>query len=527
MRWRDLIVALSLSNLVYLRCWAELLAVSRNELYWLANPPSPPHFIALIINVILLALILTALMSGLRQRHGLAFKLAPLICLLILVSLVNSLRILMVNSGDLFPRFMRQRTPAIGVLIAIAIVVALMFGGIRALKPAYMLLILVSPFVPIAFVQAGYRIATFDPSITADGRMAARLPAKRLNAPRVVWIIFDEWDDGLSFKDRSPRIHLPEIDRLRNGSLFAAEAITANTNTDWSMPALTTAMPVQDVQPDGPSEMMLRQPGSQQWLRWSRQPNVFGKARELGFNTAVVAWAIPYCRVLNSNLTDCWWWSGSDQNNSTGNTVPEILINQPRSLYENVYRSPFGQSLSTRRHRAIHEGVLAKSLQVACDRSFGLTLLHLPIPHPPYFYNAATGKDDLGAAPIFGFLKQTQQGYLDALELTDKTLGSLRHEMEMAGVWDTTTVVLSSDHPFRHHDKLDGKPTSRTVPYFIKAAGQTQPLQYNAAFSALLTSKLILAFLSGELARAEQVPAWLDVHRSEYPGPGIPGPYQP
>jgi len=518
MRWPDLVVALSLSNLVYLRCWAEMLTLDRNEYYWLTNPPSPPHFIALIVNIILMALILTGLMSGLRQRHGLAVKLAPLFGLLILVSLVNSLRTLIGRPGNsLFLRFVVQRTPAFGVLIAIAIVIALAVGGMRALKPAYWLLTLLSPFVAIAFAQAGYRIATFDPSITADGRLAARLPAKPPNAPRVVWVIFDEWDDGLAFKERSPGIHLPETDRLRNGSLFASEAITANTNTDWSMPSLTTGMPVQDVHPYGPSEMMLRPPGSGQWLRWSRQPNVFGKARELGFNTAVVAWAIPYCRVLNSDLTDCWWWSGSTQHNSNGNTVPEILINQPRSLYETIYRSPFGQSLSTERHRMIHEAVLAKSLQVACDRSLGLILLHLPIPHPPYFYNAATGKDDLGATPIFGILKQTQQGYLDALELADKTLGSLRHAMEMAGVWDTATVVLSSDHPFRHHDTLDGKPTSRTVPYLIKAAGQTQPQQYDAAFSALLTSKLILAFLSGELARAEQVPAWLDAHRSEYP----------
>jgi Sulfatase len=519
MRWRDLVVALSLSNLVYLRCWAEMLTLNRNEFYWLSNPPSPPHFIALIINVILLALILTGLMWALRQRHGLAFKLAPLLCLLILMSLVNSLRTLVGRPGNsLFLRFVVQRTPAFGVLIAIAILIALGFGGMRALKPVYVLLTLLSPFVAIAFAQAAYRIATFDPSITANGPLASRLPAKPPDAPRVVWVIFDEWDDGLAFKDRSPRVHLPETDRLREGSLFASKAITANTNTDWSIPSLTMGTPVEDVHPDGPSEMMLRAPGSQQWLRWSRQPNVFGKARELGFNTAVVAWALPYCRVLNSNLTDCWWWSGSNQYNSNGNTIPEILINQPRSLYENIYRSPFGQSLSTQRHRMIQEAVLARSLQVACDRSLGLTLLHFPIPHPPYFYNAATGRDDLGATPIFGILKQNQQGYLDALELMDKTIGSLRHEMEIAGVWDTTTVVMSSDHPFRHHDLLDGNPASRTVPYLIKAAGQTQPLHYDAAFSAMLTSKLILAFLSGELARAEQVPAWLDAHRSEYPG---------
>jgi hypothetical protein len=519
MRWRDMVVALSLSNLVYLRCWTELVSIDRNEFYWLQDfPPSPPHFVALMINVVALALVLTGLISGLRSRRGVAFRIAPIFFLLLLLSLINSLRTLIGQPGNsLFLRFVEQRLPAIGVIIAIVVIVAIAAGGIRALKPAYTLLIVLSPLVVLAFGQAGYRIATYDSPQGRDGPYGVRLPAKPAGAPRVVWVILDEWDDGLTFGDRAPRIQLPEIDRLRHGSVFASQAITANDNTDWSMPSLVSEMAVDSVQPDGPSEMMLRPPGSAQWLRWSQQPNVFRKARDLGFNTAVVAWAIPYCRVLKADLTDCSWWSGSNQFNSLGTTVPEILFNQPRSLFENVYRSPFGQSLSTLRHRTVYENVLAKSLQVACDGGFGLTLLHLPVPHPPYFYNARTGKDDFAATPILGILKQNQQGYIDALALTDKSIGAIRQEMEKAGTWDTTTVIFSADHPYRHHDTLDGKPRSTTVPYLIKMAGQSQGLQCDTQFSAILTGKLILACLRGELSRPEQVAGWLNAHHSDYP----------
>jgi hypothetical protein len=519
MRWRDIVVALSLANLVYLRCWTELLAVDRNEFYWLTDfPPGPPQFVALMINVVVLALVFAGLISGLRSRHGVAFRLAPVFCLLILLSLINSLRTLIGHPGDsLFLRFVEQRLPAIGVVMAIVVIVAIVAGGIRALKPAYRLLLILSPFVVLAFGQAGYHIATYDSPQGRDGPYAVRLPAKPAGAPRVLWVIFDEWDDGLTFRDRSPRIQLPEIDRLRQGSVFASQAITANDNTDWSMPSLVSGMPVDSVHPDGPSEMMLQPPGSAEWLRWSQQPNVFRSARGLGFNTAVVAWAIPYCRVLKADLTECSWWSGSNQYNSSGTTIPEILINQPRSLFENIYRSPFGQSLSTIRHRTIYENLLAKSLQAVADRGLGLTLLHMPVPHPPYFYNAATGKADLAATPILGMLKQNQQGYIDALELTDKTIGAIRREMERTGTWDTTTVIFSSDHPYRHHDSLDGKPRSTTVPYLIKLAGQSQGLQCDTPFSAILTGKLILACLSGELSRPQQVAEWLSVHHSDYP----------
>jgi hypothetical protein len=133
-----------------------------------------------------------------------------------------------------------------------------------------------------------------------------------------------------------------------------------------------------------------------------------------------------------------------------------MLPNLARSLYENVYRSPFGQSLSTTRHSWVTASVAAKSLEVACDPGTGLALLHMPVPHPPYFYNAVTGKNDRGATPIAGIFQQTQEGYIDALALTDKIIGQLRHSMEHAGVWDSTTVIFSADHPYRHRPALDG-----------------------------------------------------------------------
>ena len=56
---------------------------------------------------------------------------------------------------------------------------------------------------------------------------------------------------------------------------------------------------------------------------------------------------------------------------------------------------------------------MAKAPEVARNPDEGLALLHLPVPHPPYFYSAATGKNDLGAEPIIGILEQNQRGYVD------------------------------------------------------------------------------------------------------------------
>jgi hypothetical protein len=56
----------------------------------------------------------------------------------------------------------------------------------------------------------------------------------------------------------------------------------------------------------------------------------------------------------------------------------------------------------------------------------------------------------------------------------------------------------------------------RAVRFLIEAAGPAQPVRYDTPFSARLTARLILGFLSNELSNAQPIPLWLDSHRSEY-----------
>lgn len=85
--------------------------------------------------------------------------------------------------------------------------------------------------------------------------------------------------------------------------------------------------------------------------------------------------------------------------------------------------------------------------------------------------------------------------------------------MEQAGLWEGTTVIWSSDHPFRHRPALDGKTVSHRVPYLIKPAGVGQPVRYERPFSALMTRKLIEALLSREITRGGEIADWIDGHR--------------
>src|SRR2546425_7901138 len=52
--------------------------------------------------------------------------------------------------------------------------------------------------------------------------------------------------------------------------------------------------------------------------------NLFRRARALGYDTALIGWYHPYCRVLGSDLTRCYWeaaeplgsWERSEEHTS-------------------------------------------------------------------------------------------------------------------------------------------------------------------------------------------------------------------
>ena len=54
LRPSDWLAGLSLANLVFLRCWAELLSPAKTRIYWLMAVPAPLHYVALMLDVLLL-----------------------------------------------------------------------------------------------------------------------------------------------------------------------------------------------------------------------------------------------------------------------------------------------------------------------------------------------------------------------------------------------------------------------------------------------------------------------------------------
>jgi hypothetical protein len=522
--WLDAAAAVSLANLVCYRSWGWLLAAHGANAYWMKADPKPVAFIALMGDVLLLGLLFFSLMRVARRlewqppsRARFALRaMLGVVAYAAVTALVLSVYTMWFEDTSKARAWgsMNRWTLVVAGCLALAFPIAYWIGSRKPFRGILLLLTILSPAVALVFAQSVLQVANYDPNRLADKPTAPRLSVPA-SAPHVLWVIFDEWDEDLTFAHRPAGLKLPEVDALRRDTFYSETVVTPGYATGLSMPALTIGKRVSSVRPVAPDELEIKLAGGEGTVRWSTYPNVFSEARKLGFNTSILSWSLPYCRVLNTSLAGCEWLTQADVVDDA--SLAAIMADQLRRLCETGFRSPFGQATLTHAHAWLYHHLLDKSKRIVSERQYNLTLLHLPVPHPPFFYNRVTGKDDYGATPIRSLFLSGGAGYVDALALVDRCIGELRRTMEAAGTWNDTTILFSADHPYRERRLLDGKPIVPYVPYLIKLAGQHQSLNCTTHFSALLTKDLLLAVLKKEISTPEELNAWILRHKDAFP----------
>ena len=160
-------------------------------------------------------------------------------------------------------------------------------------------------------------------------------------------------------------------------------------------------------------------------------------------------------------------------------------------------------------HQLDYQRVHDAAIEIVGNPEIGLALVHWPVPHTSRGPTSAHDLDE----------------YLENLVRADRALAEVRAEMERAGLWETTTIIVTSDHGFRNDAALDAPINSHElrlplVPFLLKLPGRAQPLEYAPPFNTVLTRDLIQALLGGELSTSDDVASWLDRHRGSAPEQG-------
>ncbi len=325
---------------------------------------------------------------------------------------------------------------------------------------------------------------------TADPAPLGRAPP---SLRRVVWLVLEELDQRITFEARPTGLELPELDRLRRESLYADAARPPAGVSEVSMPALITGRPVVAVTPVSPNDLELTFSDGKA-VRWSAHPNVFARARAMGYDTAVIGWHLPYPRVLGGSLGLADWRPSHTHEQARGDTFGQTLLNQWGSL------APPANVRRLVSQRATELGDLA--IRTAADDRFGLVLLHLPVPRPPGIYDRATARltpwNFTGAGG----------GYLDNLALVDRMITNLRRGLQRAGLGDRTWLVVSAAQWWRASKRYDAQEDHR-VPFLVRPPDGGRAAHVDAVFSTLVTHDLVLAILRGSIRDTGDIAAWL------------------
>jgi hypothetical protein len=476
-------------------------------------PPPPNYYYATMLNVLGMGLFFGAL-DFIGRRYE-STRIGTVCQFAFLGALVFPLKAIRKEMSGSFPALTDILSPQLGLRrAALIVVLCCIAAGViicvarwrkRLVSAARVVLLIVSPLVPIFFGQAMWRAARYDPSEFLSDETNHPRSSNGIADRRVVWIVFDELDQRLTFDARPMGISLPEFDMLRDKSVYASNARGPKNHI---MLSLIMGKYLQEEALDGPRILHVRMENATALVNVQDEPSIFSKVLALGYDTALVGWYIPYCRILGSVLTRCYWCEMPFLCNSLGTGLHEIGYNQLRSLLETQRVSPFGQSLPTRAMAERYSLLLTEAMDVAADPSLGLILIHLPVPHPPYFYSRRSHAYDLANSPA--------SGYLDHLELADRSLGSIRRSMQAARLWESTTVLVMSDHSFWSVETVGGKRDPR-VPFLLKLPEQHNALPYGEAFSTIVTHDLLLSVLRKEISSPEDVTAWLNRHRGDFP----------
>lgn len=504
---KQVLIAVSLGNLCLLRVWAELTGYTPSEAFFLHDAPTLGQFYGSIAALAILSALFFGLIRVSSGTGSRTLKTASTVVLCAAVLLpLNAIRAAIspnipVLRGGL--SYVRPAAIVCCLVLAGLLAAALMYHfRTRLLGSASMLLIAISPLAAINVARVLWSASNRDNRPYAAGELAAMLPSQPPR--RAVWVIFDEMDYRLAFQDRAPWLRMPTFDQLRAESLFATDARSPNNVTSESLPSLLSGRQVISDRPVSPAELAVRYANTTTAVRWTSGATIFSDVHRLGLNAAIIGWYLPYCRTMSGDVASCRWLEMGTQLTSLAPDFPNATVDEIRSLVETNTLSPFGASLAVKKKVRNLQQLVKYAKEAVADPKLGLVFVHLPATHAPHVYDAARGTLTRTNSPV--------RGYRDSLALADEMLGELRKAIENAGLWDRTTLLVSSDHHYRVSQMVDGKSDAR-VPFLLHLGGSSTGVSYDRRLLTIRSRPLLMAILRGEISRMADVTSWLDRHQ--------------
>ncbi|MGI9289369.1 MAG: sulfatase-like hydrolase/transferase, partial [Pseudomonadales bacterium] len=498
----------------------------RSNDYFRMAPMSDLGLVAALANMTVAAIsavVVVVIVKSFGNRW--VYTLAQLFFLIVCIVPLNHLRVrLGIPLGQISSATTWiQLLAGVGGLIVVGLIV---FRWQLVVSTAKILLLITAPFVFFIVVQSVWYLGADISGDFQDGPFDTAL-APSDSKVRILWLIFDQLDFVDSIDERPKDLLMPSLDAFRATAFDATNTYAPSGWTITSFPAFLTGRLVTHAKPADASTLLIRYDGESEFVSWSEEPNLFDELRKRGINSEIIGTYHPYCRVMTRALKGCAWRAYKEESKTSCMSVSCTQKDQLLKVLTTVpgvdlirwfqtarrFQEQTESMVSAQTFAVMYQDLRRQVETRLSATNSGLLFVHMPIPHPPYIRHLI----DEPMAPI------SLDGYAGNLQLMDAALGSIRKIMVDTGQWDSTVVIVSSDHGSKS-DKVGGSPrVARRIPFLVKMPGQNYRVETPQEFNSILTYRLILSVVDGTVTSPESLKQWVETNAEYGPSPTFPG----
>ncbi len=330
---------------------------------------------------------------------------------------------------------------------------------------------------PISFVVVGSLIASApqtDPVVKVEQVPAPVGEAVDKACRPVLALLFDELSFSYLYDEAGDvRREFPEIGRFASAATHYLSVAAPGRETLISLPSFLAARRLEDIRVEDDAILELVD-GHLQPFSATEPGGLFATARRLGFTTEMAGFYLPYCELLGGLADACqslsfYNLSSTDEGFSPVDPVLTTLVLWPRQFPFGLLKNPPFAALQ--RELVEHTAAFARRPIRGAPPLF--RFVHFSVPHLPFVFDAE------GYDPPFDPLQTAPDTeYVQQLQYVDRLVGELVAHLRSTGTYETTTIVVFSDHGFRFGGR-ERDPLH--IPFIVKLAGQQERVDVTSA----------------------------------------------
>lgn len=537
-----LLVSFATGVFQYLNSWIRLALIPGDVEYHVRQFDFQHVVHVTLLNSLLAALVLAAIwVLGMRLRNSrIAETLHFFVLAVLAITIFRSILLVIPGTGSFAVDFGNFWVDALACAVAIVAQRLVKFDPAalaRATRVA----------APVSVASIAMLAALILPVLVSLGRERAPAgidaPANAMLAsggtvsdrvehtPRILWVIFDEFDASVAFENRPASMKLPHIDHFLQETVSFRHAVSPSAHTVTAIPSLLTGISFSGVARKRESDLVLTATTGGSEYSFRETPNVIDWANAAGVPVTIVGWTHPYCRIFGSKLAQCAWFENPYMSSAQTWATTLQSLSWPKAVAAQMWQEARGatadpcdetglRNLTAMGYegirttfRSIVENQRTKVREFLRSGVTGLRILHLATPKPLGVSNSpsteASGHHGAGAS------------FASDYEIADSFFGEIRSLLEERGEWDSTFVILTSDHGLRSFWEEIGCMSNEdrqmlahrnelSVPLMLKWPGGGSAVSVEQPVSTLILAPLVHAYLRREIRTPGEFNAYLE-----------------